>query len=129
MKPVVLFDVDCTIVCGCLGETRPGLLEFMWLLSFLGFEINLWSAGGSDHAAKVAKRFGFEPIVWLTFTKPDYPMTLKTVEAVLQFSDVALQVDDDESEHVEPWPFVAVEPFWCDECLHPKGLIIPKGEW
>lgn len=61
MTGLVVFDVDGTVSDGQVnreggkGQARPGIYEMFEVLHALGYQIRLWSACGSGHAAHVQR--------------------------------------------------------------------------
>lgn len=87
----VLFDVDGTVSDGQVnreggeGEARPGIQDILDILHALGFNIDLWSSCGADHAAYVGQYLQLDHIDGC-YGKDAYPWPA---------SAVALVVDDD----------------------------------
>lgn len=102
----VLLDVDGIVnLVGPGAPIRPGLVLLCDMLTCLGYELRLWSAGGAAHARSEAERAGIHGSVTAYFDKAEYPMSEQAALAILGRRP-ALQVDDDPTERVADWPFM-----------------------
>lgn len=121
----VVFDVDGVISNGapagpsCVG--RPGMQFMFDVLTALGFEVHLWSAGGADHARTVAEQFTLHGSVRGYHDKPDLPMTEAAAEERLGFVPV-LTIDDEPTERVGAWPFFLIDGFFARAALLPSTV-------
>lgn len=112
-QPLFVIDVDWTIYDGTRpGRLRPGMDLLIGSLATIG-EVRLWSAGGRDHCIEVAERFELTENITDYHRKPPYPPTEEGAIAVLG-RKASLQIDDDPSERVADWNFIAVEPYTID---------------
>lgn len=64
------FDVDGTLVGSVRSDVlRPGAREVLAALDHHGAVCLLWSAGGADHAGRMAARHGFEDLIVACYGK------------------------------------------------------------
>ena len=104
--PIILLDVDGVVnIIEQDLPIRPGLHLLLRALTILSASTILWSGAGAQHAEAEATRGQLTNHVTAYLDKPDYPMIASEAYALLPYAPV-LQVDDDVTEHVLPWPFL-----------------------
>lgn len=121
MRPVVLFDVDCTVVDASAHHLRPGILEMFEVLKALGYEIDLWSAAGEWYVRDVlAEHQALRKFVSKIYDKPD-PVRVP--------SGVRLTVDDSPRERDPHCTFVRFNPYFGPKYLVDGQVPVPNDRW
>jgi len=109
-RPLFIIDVDWTITdCGEPRRIRPGMRQLLGVLSVAG-EVHAWSAGGQAHVREVIDEFKLGEYIVAAHDKPPYPPREEEALAILGRKPM-LQLDDDLSEQIADWPFIALNSF------------------
>lgn len=111
MSKTIVFDVDNCIACGLGCCIRPGVKKRFQALKKEGWTILLWSGGGEWWAHRNAQSKGLLRIVSGCYGKPDRPMTIESVLAVLGVVPDKT-VDNDPTERIAGVEFELVDEWW-----------------
>jgi hypothetical protein len=127
----IVFDVDGVISNGQHPNMtvngrrtivgRPGMQELFDTLAELGYHIVVWSAGGAKYARQVCEALNLHGSVAYYADKPPYPPMIEEVEISLGRLP-RLQIDDDPTERVGDWPFMAWPSFRAESPTETPGL-------
>jgi predicted HAD superfamily phosphohydrolase YqeG len=104
MKAVV-FDVDGTLISDRTVTQIPRLrvVALLHLYQDMGYSVQVWSAGGKEHAERTIKRLKLRGVPG--YSKPTHPYTRAKVKKILGvYPDI--QVDNEAKERLPGVQFV-----------------------
>lgn len=117
-----LFDVDGCLVDSLTGSSlRPLAREILVALAAAGREALMWSAGGAEHARRMAQRHGIAVLVSGCYDKLERGADGRWLLAHLTGCSPAVCVDDRPEEAPSGIDVMAVSPYVAPD-PHDRGL-------